>query len=386
MKVFICDDAPRRPWSSLLPESRPIRFVAPTRPFRPGAFVDRATGGEVGGPGLVIVHPEPGRERLDAMCVAARARGGLSIVTISGGDRQGCKQPDDARAYRRQQAVGEEDEYFVECVRRFVAADTSDPPFALLEPSSWDGDLALLYLVSRGEELGASGVRETFLTSRESGWENRVRLSWIGRGGRPEEWEQLLCADKGATTLSRVFPAQDFVSGVGWVVKAFASEHARTRGKLRHSWLENEVLGRRAEFIARLSTRSSKGRVEFDERLAEGSGEFSRCVELTRALAESAREALSPCRLLVGAGLERAAHDALCEVLEREFLDRTQLVAQTLELKMCASNFAEALAAFRLLWLSGDGHGVGASFEGLQEAGRALHACLGGLPAGVVLP
>jgi hypothetical protein len=99
------------------------------------AFLD-STGREVSGPGVVLMHSDPGDDVLGDISKYA-GNNGLFVITVSGGPRYGAEGGRfSERVYRRRAAIVTVDKGFGKLVREFLARleEHKEAPFDILEP------------------------------------------------------------------------------------------------------------------------------------------------------------------------------------------------------------------------------------------------------------
>jgi len=202
--VFVCDTGkPRKDWQNTLSEE----FVT-LRGWVVDAFLD-SEGREVRGPGVVLMHSDPGEAVLgDISKYAVNNR--LFVITVSGAPRSGAECGRfSGRVYRRRAAIVSVDRAFGRQVREFLARldERKEAPFDILEPRTPLIDpflpLGVLldgYLECRDAEVAAlaewfsSGLDVARSVDSPSYWDELLACT------SEVERLELLLADQSATT------------------------------------------------------------------------------------------------------------------------------------------------------------------------------------------
>ncbi len=164
-----------------------------------------------------------------------------------------------------------------------------------------------------------------------------------------------------------------------------------TKSRLRHSWLENQILNRDPVYVAQRHRESSSARDAFEEKIQPG-GEFDRALDDARELCARVVDACSPTQLVNSRPLaelpERTRH-AICGLLEAIYLRECSITEVRSQFTAAIECFSGALCDFSGAWYREplvDPVVVNVAFVRLQRAGADLHGVLGRLPGGIILP
>lgn len=169
-------------------------------------------------------------------------------------------------------------------------------------------------------------------------------------------------------------------------------EAALLRGSLRHSWLENEIIDRRPDDIAKWYGTFSPERVSLEKGISP-KGEFYLRLGKARELADIMITSFSPAQLVENSVLARLPMDVkqlIKGILHNTYLEKTGIAELTSPLEDAINKFALELQHFTETWYSSrppaGSEAVRGGFLRLQERARELHEILGCLPEGIVLP
>lgn len=198
--VFVCDTSEtKKDWQNTLGQE----FIS-LRGWIVDAFVDRH-GLEVSGPGVVLMHSDPGDAALrDISEYASKNR--MYVVTVSGDARYGADggRVSD-RVYRRRAAIVSVDRGFGKQVREFLAHldEHKEAPFDILEPrtSLIEPLLALAVLLDGYLECGDAE------TAAVPGWFG-VGLEIARSVDSAGYWDELLASTSEIERLESLFADQ----------------------------------------------------------------------------------------------------------------------------------------------------------------------------------
>lgn len=163
------------------------------------------------------------------------------------------------------------------------------------------------------------------------------------------------------------------------------------RERLRHSWLENQIILRRTNFISLLYLNNSNERHAFEERIKSG-GEFDSNLHEARVLQQAMVDGFSPARLVDSGPLIRLPEDVrslMKDVLHKAYLAETQIDKVAASMEPAIEELAQSIKHFSGVWFQGasvDSQEIETSFRAIQDRAKVLHEILGSVPRGIVLP
>jgi len=171
-----------------------------------------------------------------------------------------------------------------------------------------------------------------------------------------------------------------------------ARSAAVVKSRMRHSWLENEILNCDPPYVQSLRTSVSQARTEFESMIGED-GTFGKMIQECRQFCRTIVDDLSPRHLVeIGSLAKLPSHvrSAIASTLHQIYLAQSNIQKIQTELTGHIDAFDQAFQRFATVWYdvsrdNGTGE-VRSAFECLQREGRHLHRVLGRLPEGTVLP
>ena len=157
------------------------------------------------------------------------------------------------------------------------------------------------------------------------------------------------------------------------------------RGRLKHSWLENQLLNKTSEEVVYLWRETGWGALD---------KEFSQRVSETITLADELEEGFSPAQLVVHLAPLSKAHqetkDLIKQAVHRAYLESSKIVDLKEPLREKAISLGEVLDELRKVWRLPKTEDSEQTLRDVwQKVGmraKALHSILERLPKGVVLP
>jgi hypothetical protein len=234
-------------------------------------------------------------------------------------------------------------------------------------------------------------------------WESAVESSPDFVSQLPRNWDEFwsMNPEKVSGAISCVksvlkrIAASDMTDLERSVLALPLTEEARRfttiNSRLRHSWLENQILNRDSSVVADRHDASTKASVAFKRKIC-ANGEFAHATKGVRELCDIMLDTLSPARLLDRRPLSllsERSHRLIADELHRLYLKCSRIEKARTDLQVVIVEFEAVLATLCRLWNVEprvERDVVKKAFESLQCVGRKLHTSLGVIPQGTVLP
>ena len=161
----------------------------------------------------------------------------------------------------------------------------------------------------------------------------------------------------------------------------FSCYTAILRGRLKHSWLENQVLNKSAKDILEMRSEGAWNALmeQFPTRVREA-----------RGLVEAMLEGFSPAQLVdrieIFAVLSETTKASLRGTLHSGYLAQSEVRAQQQSLASTTNELAGVLDRVSRLWREGSDCDLERAWQDVISAAAALRDELEALPKGIVLP
>jgi hypothetical protein len=161
--------------------------------------------------------------------------------------------------------------------------------------------------------------------------------------------------------------------------------------RLRHSWLEHMILERNPERVAQMHGLTSSRREAF-EKLIEPNGEFHQYLAEARRLVQIMVDGFSPAELVDKSALGCLPTDVLVlikGILHQVYLTQSNIAHAAHHVKNAVEDLSNELQLFAGVWFDSppsDYNTIKERFKGVQNRAQVLHAVLGRLPKGTILP
>ena len=176
-----------------------------------------------------------------------------------------------------------------------------------------------------------------------------------------------------------------------FVLDEASCEPESLRSQLHHSWLKNEVLILRPEFMARMRETPSPQRASFEEKIKTG-GTFWQRIEDARRLYEIMTDGFSPAQLVDSGDLGALSEDVrtlMKKVLHDVYLQETGIEDRREILQVIIIELSSELEELRKTWFQEPPTEfvvIAAGVERVLQRARKLSDILTKLPSGIVLP
>lgn len=161
----------------------------------------------------------------------------------------------------------------------------------------------------------------------------------------------------------------------------FACEADVTLGRLKHSWLENQILNKSAADV--IDLRSGGGWSSLDQ-------QFPRRIEEAADFVARIVDAFSPAQLVEKLGffrdLSAEARDTLRSAVHRSYLAHSDIAGRKASLDSAVRILALSLDNVRRLWRDSSDHDLELAWGNVLRAAARLRDELDALPRGIVLP
>jgi hypothetical protein len=275
---------------------------------------------------------------------------------------------------------------------------------SLLRRVDLPAKVAEAYVLLRAREAGVLGdSMQLGNLSAQNIWQSAAESSPEFLSQLPGNWDEFWSMhperiSEAISCVKRVLKQQTMsdMSDVARAILALPlTEETRRlaaiRSRLRHSWLENQILNRDSSVVAGRHGTSTKASVAFKWKIC-ANGEFAQATKEVRELCDIMLDTLSPARLLDRKPLSllsEQCHRQIADELHRLYLKRSRVEKSRTELQTAIVEFEVVLAALCRLWNVEprvERDVVKTAFERLQCIGLRLHAALGVVPQGTVLP
>ncbi len=169
------------------------------------------------------------------------------------------------------------------------------------------------------------------------------------------------------------------------VVSSFPCSSNILRGRLKHSWLENQLLNKTADEVVYLWKETGWGALD---------NEFSMRVSETITLAENLVQGFSPAQLVDSlaplARLDQETRDLIKQAVHKAYLESSGITELSQPLCKAAKALEAALDQLRTVWRRpvtvANEKDLKNAWQMVSTQAKALHAVLERLPKGVVLP
>jgi hypothetical protein len=231
-------------------------------------------------------------------------------------------------------------------------------------------------------------------------WQSAVELLPALASLLPKNWDEfwlMRVAEIGRTMscIKETLKQTTMSDAVGAFLVLPLTEESRrlvsVKSRLRHSWLENQVLNRDSSVVADRHDTSTEAGVVFKRKICTD-GEFAHAAKEVREFCNIMIEGLSPARLLDRKPLSLLLGELrqlIAGDLHQLYLKRSEIERAKAEIRATVVEFEASLVALCRLWNTEprvDKEVVKTAFEKLQCIGRKLHAALGIVPQGTILP
>jgi len=175
------------------------------------------------------------------------------------------------------------------------------------------------------------------------------------------------------------------------VIEGTASDTENLRSQLHHSWLKNEVLILRPDYLAKMREKESPQRASFEEKIKPG-GKFWQRIDAARRLCETITEGFSPAQLVDAGELAALPDDVralMKQVLHDAYRQETG-IEELRSLLLCAINeVSNELDGLSRTWFQeppAPTAVLAAAVNKSIDTARKLRDLLIRLPTGIVLP
>ncbi len=155
------------------------------------------------------------------------------------------------------------------------------------------------------------------------------------------------------------------------------------RGRLKHSWLENEVLQYRSDNVV---NRRRDGSWKRDGRIAAHEDRIADLMELADGLVDGFSPAGLVDRLEPLEALAPEAREMVKAAVHQAYAERHGMEELAVSLKAEAEYFRQSFVSFKKAWEDGDDAALEDAWDQVLQQAQALVAVLEKLPRGVVLP
>jgi hypothetical protein len=275
---------------------------------------------------------------------------------------------------------------------------------ALLRRGGFSAKVAEIYLLLYAKRVGQLREPEQLGDlSTHNIWQSTAELSPRLASCLPTHWRDfwLMGSDeinKAISCIKRALKQTAMLDAsykAGAVLALPLTDESRrlaaVKSRLRHSWLENQVLNRDSSVVADRHDALTEAGIVFKKKIC-ANGEFAGAAKAARELCDIMIDGLSPARLLDRKPLSLLPGELnklLADDLHQLYLERSRIEKSKSELQTAIMEFEGVLFMLCRLWNAEprvEREAVKTAFEGLQCIGRKLHAALGSVPQGTVLP
>ena len=176
-----------------------------------------------------------------------------------------------------------------------------------------------------------------------------------------------------------------------FVLRDVPCEAENLRSQLHHSWLKNELLMRRPEFLAKMHAGQSPERASFEEKLSP-EGKFLQGIHDSRRLCEMMTDGFSPAQLVDNTPLAELPPNVrmlMKKTLHEAYLQESGLEKVGKRLQSAIDRLSRELEEFAKTWFRQPPAASGiitAAFQRVVARARKLQEILTRLPTGIVLP
>lgn len=176
-----------------------------------------------------------------------------------------------------------------------------------------------------------------------------------------------------------------------FMLESTACDAENLRGQLHHSWLKNEVLILRPNYLARMRETVSPQRTSFEEKIKPG-GKFWQRIDDARRLCEIMTAGFSPAQLVDAGDLAVLPEDVqalMKQVLHDAYLQESGIDGYRRQLQGAVNELAADLEELGKAWFQeppAEPGVIAAALGRIIVRAQKLSELLTRLPTGIVLP